>query len=75
MALLEHRHHQHDVIADTLCRVYVLDSEALARLGGRHPEIVSHIKEVAKERELENRKAPKRTRRMAAKKVDETKAQ
>jgi voltage-gated potassium channel len=56
MALLEHRRHQHDVVAETVCRVYVLDSEALARLGRRHPEIVKHIREVAKERELENQK-------------------
>jgi voltage-gated potassium channel len=29
MALLEHRRHKHGVIADTVCRVYVLDSEGL----------------------------------------------
>ena len=27
MALLEHRRHKHAVVADTVCRVYVLDSE------------------------------------------------
>jgi voltage-gated potassium channel len=76
MALLEHRRQQHDVVAVTLCRVYILDSEALARLGRHHPEIGSHIKEVAKQRELENR-APQRAsrpRRSAAKKVGETEA-
>jgi voltage-gated potassium channel len=56
MALLEHRRHKHAVIADTVCRVYVLDSEGLARLSRRHPEIVKHIKEVARERALENQK-------------------
>ena len=62
MALLEHRRHKHDLIADTLCRVYILDSEGLARLGRRHPEIVSHIREVAAERERENRAPAKRKR-------------
>jgi voltage-gated potassium channel len=80
MALLEHRRHLHDVVADTVCRVYVLDSEGLARLGRRHPEIVRHIKEVAQERELENRKARRptgnaRVRSAAAKNVGETEAQ
>jgi len=55
MALLERRRHKHDVIADTLCRVYVLDGEGLARLSRRHPEISEHIKEVARERERENK--------------------
>ena len=78
MALLEHRSHRHAVVADTVCRVYVLDSEGLARLGRRHPEIVRHIKEVARERALENqklRRAPRvpRAKSPAAKK--ETEAQ
>jgi voltage-gated potassium channel len=47
MALLEHRRHKHDVIAKTRCRVYVLDSQALARLSRRHPEILSRIRKVA----------------------------
>ncbi len=55
MALLEHRRHKHAVVADTLCRVYVLDSEGLARLSRRHPEISAHIKDVAEQRERENR--------------------
>ena len=68
----------HAVVADTVCRVYVLDSEGLARLGRRHPEIVRHIKEVAKQRALENqklRRAPRvpRAKSPAAKK--ETEAQ
>ncbi len=50
MALLEHRRHKHDVIAKSRCRVYVLDSQALARLTRRHPEIMTHIREVAKKR-------------------------
>lgn len=66
MALLERRRHKHDVIADTPCRVYVLDSEGLARLSRRHPEIAQHIKAVARERVRENEKsgsrAPRTTR-------------
>jgi voltage-gated potassium channel len=54
MALLERRRHKHDVVADTPCRVYVLDGEGLARLSHGHPEIVEHIKAVAKERTREN---------------------
>jgi voltage-gated potassium channel len=77
MALLEHRRHKHDVIADTVCRVFVLDSEALARLSRRHPEIARHIREIAKERERENRAAARRSRVKppAEKTVDETEAQ
>ena len=47
MALLEHRRHKHDVVAKTRCRVYVLDSRALARLSRRHPEIMNRIRKVA----------------------------
>lgn len=76
MALLERRRHKHDVIADTPCRVYVLDSEGLARLSRRHPEIAQHIKAVARERVRENEKsgsrAPRTTRHR--KKVDEAEA-
>jgi len=54
MALLERRRHKHDVVADAPCRVYVLDSEGLVRLSHGHPEIVQHIKSVAKERAREN---------------------
>ncbi len=36
MALLDRRRHKHDVVADTPCRVYVLDSEGLARLSRWH---------------------------------------
>jgi len=50
MALLEHRRHKHDVVAKTRCRVYVLDSQALARLTRRHPEIMRRIRNVAKVR-------------------------
>ena len=75
MALLERRRHLHDVIADTPCRVYVLDSEALARLSPRHPEIVKHIKNVAKVRALEDERLRKETkvRKSKAKRsLDET---
>jgi voltage-gated potassium channel len=50
MALLEHRRHKHDVVARTRCRVYVLDSRALARLTRRHPEIMHRIRKVAEAR-------------------------
>jgi voltage-gated potassium channel len=80
MALIEHRRHKHDVVADTLCRVYILDGEGLARLNRRHPEIVRHIREVAHARERENERArrsrrPARTRNSAAKDMGETEAQ
>jgi len=52
MALLEQRRHRHSVVAKTRCRVYVLDSEALARLTRRHPEIMQQIREVARRREV-----------------------
>ena len=51
MALLERRRHKHDVVAKTNCRVYVLDSQALARLGRRHPEIMQRIRKVAEARQ------------------------
>jgi len=47
MALLERRRHQHDVVAKTRCRVYVLDAQSLARLSRRHPEIMERIRKVA----------------------------
>ncbi|MBK5197551.1 MAG: ion transporter [Methyloceanibacter sp.] len=50
MALLERRRHKHDVVAKTRCRVYVLDSQSLARLGRRHPEIMLRIRKVAEAR-------------------------
>ena len=53
MRRIEHRRHKHDVVADTLCRVYILDGEGLARLNRGHPEIVRHIREVAHARERE----------------------
>lgn len=80
MALLEHRRHKHDVVANTICRIYVLDGEGLARLSRGHPEIVNHIRKMAKERERENervRRVPRAERggSSAAKKVGETEAQ
>jgi voltage-gated potassium channel len=80
MALLQRRRHKHDVVADTLCHVYVLDSEALARLSRRHPEIARHIEAVAEERQRENERALRfrsgssRGRQGARKKVGEGKA-
>jgi voltage-gated potassium channel len=50
MALLEHRRRKHDVVAKTRCRVYVLDSQALARLSSRYPDIVDRIRKVAESR-------------------------
>jgi len=50
MALLERRRHRHDVVAKTRCRAYVLDSQALARLNHRHPEIMNRIREIARAR-------------------------
>lgn len=66
MALLERRRHRHDVIAKTKCRVYVLDSQSLARLSRRHPEIIKRIRKVAEaRREFDsalNKKAPRKRR-------------
>lgn len=82
MALLERRRHKHDVIADTLCRVYVLDSEGLARLSRGHPEIRQHIEAVAKKRARENERLARRgvtsaprSRSNRPKKLGETEAQ
>lgn len=50
-ALLERRRNRHGVAAKTRCRVYVLDSQALARLNHRHPEILDRIRKVAAVRE------------------------
>lgn len=50
MALFERRRHKHDVVAKTKCRIYVIDSEALSRLGRSHPEILRHIRHVAETR-------------------------
>ncbi|MGI8724800.1 MAG: cyclic nucleotide-gated ion channel [Methyloceanibacter sp.] len=50
MALLERRRHRHDVFAKTQCRVFVLDSQALARLSRRHPEVMRAICTVARNR-------------------------
>ncbi|MGK2922218.1 MAG: cyclic nucleotide-gated ion channel [Methyloceanibacter sp.] len=60
MALLEHRRNQHDVIAKTRCRVYVLDSRSLARLTRRHPEIMTRIRDVAKKRTETDASSPGR---------------
>jgi voltage-gated potassium channel len=54
LALLDHRRHQHDVVASTHCRVYVLDSVGLAQLERRHPEMMQVIRRVAKERQRKN---------------------
>jgi voltage-gated potassium channel len=66
MALLERRRHTHDVIAKTKCRVYVLDSQSLARLSRRHPEIIDRIRKVAEVRReydaVLNKKPPRKQR-------------
>jgi len=67
MALLEHRRHKHDVVAKTRCRVYVLDSQALARLTRRHPEIMRRIRDVAKARANADAGAAQREPRSARK--------
>lgn len=63
MALLEHRRHKHDVVAKTRCRVYVLDSQALARLSRRHPEIMRRIRAEAESRAQADRAAERRPAR------------
>jgi voltage-gated potassium channel len=52
MTLLEHRRHKHDVVAKTRCRVYVLDSRSLARLGRSHPDVMQSIRKMAETRAL-----------------------
>lgn len=47
MALLEHRRHEHSVVATTHCRLYVLDNRALARLSRRHPGMLDRIRRAA----------------------------
>jgi voltage-gated potassium channel len=59
MALLERRRHKHDVVAKTPCKVYVLDSQSLARLARRHPEILKRISKVAEERAAADRRKRK----------------
>lgn len=63
MALLERRRHKHDVVAKTNCRVYVLDSQSLARLERRHPEIMHRIRKVAEAREAADMAAPEGRKR------------
>jgi voltage-gated potassium channel len=65
MALLEHRRHKHDVVAKTRCRVYVLDSQALARLGRRHPEIMQRIRKMAETRAMADKAASEGRKRKA----------
>ncbi|XSG82814.1 MAG: cyclic nucleotide-gated ion channel [Methyloligella sp. ZOD6] len=50
-ALLEHRRHKSDVVAKTACRIYVLDSVALAQLARRHPEVLLTLRQLAEERQ------------------------
>jgi voltage-gated potassium channel len=57
-ALLERRRHQHDVVAKTRCRVYVLDGQSLARLARRHPEILRQIRRVAEARSTAGKGEP-----------------
>jgi voltage-gated potassium channel len=76
IALIEHRRHRHDVVAKTRCRVYVLDSQALARLRRRHPEIMEQIRKVAERRRAEDERAHDEERprkaRAGRRKHDET---
>ena len=67
MALLERRRHKHDVVAKTNCRVYVLDSQSLARLGRRHPEIMNRIRKVAEAREAADMAAASEGRKRTTK--------
>jgi voltage-gated potassium channel len=66
MALLEHRHHKHDVVAQTRCRVYVLDSGSLARLGRRHPEVMESVRKMAEARAVDNEPAQRKDRKHKA---------
>jgi voltage-gated potassium channel len=75
MALLEHRRHKHDVVAMTKCRVLVLDAPSLMRLARRHPEILSYMKEVAKERKRADeaaklQRSPRKARIASVRKPD-----
>jgi voltage-gated potassium channel len=65
MALLERRRHQHDVVAKTKCKVFVLDAQSLSRLARRHPEILERIRNVAEARKAGE--GPERKPRAAAK--------
>jgi voltage-gated potassium channel len=66
MALLEHRRHKHDVVAKTRCRVYVLDSQSLARLGRRNPEIMQRIRKIAETRAMADEAARAKGRKRKA---------
>ncbi len=66
MALLERRRHQHDVVAKTRCRVYVLDAQSLSRLAGRHPEILRRIRDVAEARAAAGKATRKEGRKRKA---------
>jgi len=63
MALLEHRRHKHDVVAKTRCRLYVLDSGSLARLGRRHPERMESIRKMAEARAVDDEPAHREDRK------------
>lgn len=52
-ALLGHRRHKSDVVAASPCRIYVLDSVALAQLARRHPELLQAIRQIAAARREE----------------------
>jgi CRP-like cAMP-binding protein len=63
MALLEHRRHKHDVVANARCRLYVLDSGSLARLGRRHPELMESIRKMAEARAVDDEPAQREDRK------------
>ena len=65
MALLQRRRQRHDVIAVTKCSLFVLDTQALARLSRRHPEVMDQIYAAARERNPASEPKP-RTRKRAA---------
>jgi hypothetical protein len=51
------------VVAKTRCRLYVLDSGSLARLGRRHPERMESIRKMAKARAVDDEPAHREDRK------------
>ena len=50
MALIEHRHRTHNVRADTMCRLLVLEAPDFERLMRKRPELLKVIRKTAMER-------------------------
>src|SRR5262249_47545829 len=63
MALPEHRRHKHDVVAKTRCRLYVLASGSLERLGRCHPERMESIRKMAEARAVDDEPAHREDRK------------